>query len=56
MPIGGASWQQVVRVESRGFKASTRFDMDGNMTSAAQALSDADIEILADYLSRLDAP
>ena len=37
-------------------KASTRFDMDGNMTSAAQGLSDADIEILADYLSGLGAP
>jgi cytochrome c553 len=40
----------------RGFKASTRFDMDGNMTSAAQALTDADIDILADYLSGLGAP
>jgi len=27
--------------------------MDGQMTSAAQALSDADIELLADYLSGL---
>jgi len=37
----------------RGFKASTRFDMDGQMTSAAQALSDADIETLANYLARI---
>jgi len=37
----------------RGFKASTRFDMDGQMTSAAQPLSDADIETLANYLASL---
>ena len=37
----------------RGFKAGTRFDMDGNMTSAVQALSDSDVEILADYLAGL---
>ena len=44
---------EYLRAQLRGFKASTRFDMDGNMTSAAQALTDADIEILADYLSGL---
>lgn len=42
-----------LRTQLRGFKASTRFDMDGQMTSAVQALSDADIELLADYLSGL---
>ena len=42
-----------LRTQLRGFKAGTRFDMDGNMTSAVQALSDADVEILADYLSGL---
>jgi cytochrome c553 len=47
---------EYLRVQLRGFKASTRFDMDGNMTSAAQALSDADIDILADYLAGLGAP
>jgi cytochrome c553 len=47
---------EYLRVQLRGFKASTRFDMDGNMTSAAQALTDADIDILADYLSGLGAP
>jgi cytochrome c553 len=33
--------QQVeyLKAQLRGFKASTRFDMDGQMTSAAQALS-----------------
>jgi cytochrome c553 len=44
---------EYLRTQLRGFKASTRFDMDGNMTSAAQPLSDADIEILADYLAGL---
>lgn len=40
-----------LKTQLRGFKAGTRFDMDGNMTSAAQPLSDADIEVLADYLA-----
>jgi cytochrome c553 len=39
----------------RGFKAGTRSDIDGNMTSAAHALSDKDIEILVDYLAGLNA-
>jgi cytochrome c553 len=38
----------------RKFKAQTRADLDGNMTSAAQPLADKDIEILADYLAGLD--
>lgn len=37
----------------RGFKAGTRFDMDGNMTSAAQSLTESDIELLAEYLAAL---
>ncbi len=45
-----------LRTQLRGFKAKTRADIDGNMTSAAQALNDADIEALADYLSGLAAP
>jgi cytochrome c553 len=44
---------EYLKTQLRGFKASTRFDMDGQMTSAAQALSDADIELLADYLAGL---
>jgi len=39
----------------RGFKAGTRADIDGNMTSAAHALSDQDIQVLADYLAGLNA-
>jgi cytochrome c553 len=42
---------EYLRVQLRGFKAGTRFDMDGNMTSAAQPLSDNDIDVLADYLA-----
>ena len=42
---------EYLKTQLRGFKASTRFDMDGQMTSAAQALSDADIEILANFLA-----
>lgn len=46
---------QYLKTQLRGFKASTRFDMDGQMTSAAQALTAQDIELLGDYLSSLDA-
>jgi cytochrome c553 len=42
-----------LRRQLRGFKAKTRADFDGNMTSAAELLSEKDIEILADYLSGL---
>jgi cytochrome c553 len=42
-----------LRTQLRGFKAGTRFDMDGQMTSAAQALSEKDIDVLAEYLSGL---
>jgi cytochrome c553 len=42
-----------LRSQLRGFKTSTRFDQDGQMSSAAQPLSDADIEVLADYLAGL---
>ena len=47
--------QQAVylKAQLRGFKASTRFDMDGNMTSAAQPLTEGDIDILAEYLAAL---
>jgi len=42
-----------LRTQLLGFKAGTRFDMDGNMTAAAQVLTPADIETLASYLSAL---
>ena len=45
-----------LRTQLRGFKAQTRADIDGNMSAAAQALSEKDVEILADYLSGLALP
>jgi cytochrome c553 len=45
---------EYLRTQLRGFKAGTRFDMDGNMTSAAQRLNPADIDVLAEYLSGLE--
>jgi cytochrome c553 len=44
---------EYLKKQLAGFKAQTRADIDGIMTSAAQALSDKDIEVLADYLSGL---
>jgi cytochrome c553 len=47
---------EYLKTQLLGFKASTRADLDGNMTSAAQPLSAADIEILAGYLAGLGSP
>jgi cytochrome c553 len=47
---------EYVRVQLRGFRAATRADIDGLMTSAAQPLSDSDIDAVADYVSALEAP
>ena len=47
---------EYLRTQLRGFKARTRADLDGNMTSAAQALTDRDIDVLVDYISGLGAP
>jgi cytochrome c553 len=43
----------LLRVQLRGFKAATRGDIDGLMTSAAQALSESDIDLLAGYIAGL---
>ena len=43
-----------LRTQLKGFKAGTRFDMDGNMTAAAQPLTAPDIDVLAEYLSTLE--
>lgn len=40
----------------KAFKGSTRADLDGTMTSAAQGLATDDLELLAEYLSTLVAP
>ena len=47
--------QQAVylRIQLLGFKAQTRFDMDGHMTSAAQAMTAEDIDLLSSYLAAL---
>jgi cytochrome c553 len=42
-----------LRAQLMGFKAGTRADMDGNMTSAARQLSDKDVEVLVDYIAGL---
>ena len=52
--IAGQQYEYL-RTQLRGFKAGTRADMDGNMTSAAQALTDKDVEVLADYIAGLGA-
>jgi cytochrome c553 len=44
---------EYLRAQLHGFKAGTRFDMVGVMTSAAQPLSEKDIDLLAEYLSGL---
>lgn len=50
--LAGQQYEYLL-VQLRKFKAQNRADMDGNMTSAAQPLTDKDIEILADYLAGL---
>jgi cytochrome c553 len=45
-----------LKTQLLGFKAQKRADIDGNMTSAAQALSEKDIDVLADYIAGLGAP
>jgi cytochrome c553 len=44
---------EYLRVQLKGFKAGTRADIDGNMTSAAKAVPEQDLESLADYLAGL---
>ena len=53
--IAGQQYEYL-RTQLRGFKAGTRADIDGNMTSAAQALSEKDIEVLVDYIAGLETP
>ena len=42
-----------LREQLKKFKAGTRADLDGNMTSAAQAVPEKDLELLADYAAGL---
>jgi len=55
MPRLAGQHAEYLRVQLKGFKAGTRADLDGNMTSAAQELNDKDIEVLVDYIAGLGA-
>ena len=53
MPRLAGQQFEYLREQLRAFKAGKRGELDGNMTAAAQALSDKDIEVLADYIAGL---
>lgn len=53
MPRIAGQFQDYLHTQLTNFKAGTRADMDGTMSSAAQGLSPQDIDVLADYLSGL---
>jgi cytochrome c553 len=48
----GLSYEYLL-AQLRGFKAQTRVDIDGTMTTAAQPLSEQDIENVARYIADL---
>jgi cytochrome c553 len=50
--LAGQQYEYLL-TQLRKFKAQKRADLDGNMTSAAQPLTDKDIEILVDYAAGL---
>ena len=50
--LAGQNFEYLVK-QMRGLKDGSRRDIDGTMASAAQALSDQDIENLAHYLASL---
>jgi cytochrome c553 len=50
--LAGQQYEYLL-AQLRKFKAQKRADLDGNMTSAAQPLTDKDIEILVDYAAGL---
>ena len=53
MPRLAGQQFEYLRSQLRAFKAGKRGELDGNMTAAAQALTDQDIEVLADYIAGL---
>ena len=53
IPRVAGQQHQYLMTQLRGFKAQTRSDMDGNMSSAAANLTDNDIVILSDYIAGL---
>jgi cytochrome c553 len=56
MPRLAGQHFEYLRAQLSAFKAATRADMDGNMTSAAQGLSAHDIDVITDYLAGLGGP
>jgi cytochrome c553 len=48
--LAGLSYEYLLR-QLRGFKAQTRGELDGSMATAAQPLSEQDIENLAQYIA-----
>jgi cytochrome c553 len=46
---------EYLRAQLRKFKAGKRSDLDGNMTAAAEPLTEKDIEVLVDYIAGLSA-
>jgi cytochrome c553 len=51
--LAGQQYEYLL-AQLQGFKAHTRYDMDGNMTSAMSAVKESDIQILADYIAALE--
>ena len=47
---------EYLTTQLQGFRAGTRGDIDGNMSSAVKDLTDAEIATLTDYISGLTAP
>jgi cytochrome c553 len=53
MPRLAGQEHDYLRAQLRGFRDGKRADLDGKMTESAQGLSDADIDVLADYMAGL---
>ena len=53
MPRLAGQNYEYLRAQLRAFKAGKRGELEGNMTAAAQPLSDKDIDVLADYIAGL---
>ncbi len=53
--LAGLNSEYLAR-QLRGFRNGERPDIDGTMASAAQPLSDQDIELLANYLAAFELP
>ena len=47
---------EYLTTQLQGFRAGTRGDIDGNMSSAVKDLTDAEIAALVDYISGLSTP